>query len=100
MRICFPLHHNKNVIFSNLKRICIDIPQVRPPKVPIPDPGPFVHLESLATILQLTATLPARLPVRDELQSLASKALDAALADLGDGVELQRDHVGTGGAHA
>jgi hypothetical protein len=100
MRICFPLHRNKNVIFANLRKICIDIPQLPPRKLPIPDPGPYAHLESLATILELTASLPAQLPMRSELQGVASKALDAAVADLGEGVELQKDHVTATGAHA
>ena len=92
MKICFQLPSSKNVIFPLINRsFCIELPQLEPRPLPKGDPGPFVHLQSLATILQLTSLLPEQLPMRNELHGLASRALDAAVADLG--VQLQKEDV-------
>jgi hypothetical protein len=87
-RICLPLPSKKGQIFLG-RRFCIDIPQVKPP-VRIPDPGPLAHLESLATMVALAESLPETLSMRGDLQKLATHALEAAAADLGDDVKLER----------
>jgi hypothetical protein len=87
-RICLPLPSKKGQIFLG-RRFCIDLPQVKPP-FRIPDPGPLAHLDSLATIVALAESLPETLPARGELQNLANRALEAAAADLGDDIKLER----------
>lgn len=91
-RICLPLKAPKGAIFadlSNRPQFCFYLPVTRPRR-PGRDPGPLDHLESLATIVQLTDSLPERLPMREELRSAATRALDAAVADLGSDVKLHR----------
>jgi hypothetical protein len=90
MKICLQLPSSKGVIFPLINRsFCIELLQVELPRLPPEDP--LGHLQSLATILQLTSSLPEQLPMRNELHGLASRALDAAVADLG--VQLQKEDV-------
>jgi hypothetical protein len=95
MKVCFPLHRKRGVIFRDLQTLCVDLDPPSVLSAPlVRTPAPFVHLQSLATILTLTSSLPEQLPMRNELRSLALRALDAAVADLGDDVQLGKEDVG------
>ena len=66
-----------------------------PGELPHDGPRPFDQLRSLAAIVNLAASLPEQLPMREELRRVATRALDAALADLGDDVKLHKVEVGS-----
>ena len=59
-KICLLVPTRKGKIFElKNKMICFDLNQEKPrlPRAP----GPFVHLQSLATIVDLAASLPEKL---------------------------------------
>jgi hypothetical protein len=87
-KICLHLPHKKNHIFLG-KLFCIYLYQEKP-RFRIPDPGPLEHLQSLANMIDLAESLPETLPMRGDLQKLTTRALEAAVADLGDDVKLER----------
>jgi len=82
------------VIFNNLKDLCVDV--VVPdyiPRLPRERPRPFEQIASLAAIVTLAESLPEQLPMREELRRVATRALDAAVTDLGDDVKLHKAEV-------
>jgi hypothetical protein len=95
-RLCFPVKRSKGEVFAdlNLKQFCVEVPElVVTPIDPAagPRPEPWKQIGALTTIVELTALLPERLAMRDELRNLATRALEAAVADLGDDVTLHHD---------
>jgi hypothetical protein len=87
-KICLNLPHSKKRIFLG-KLFCISLDQEKP-RFRIPGPGPLEHIQSLANMADLAESLPETLPMRGDLQKLTTRALEAAVADLGDDVKLER----------
>jgi hypothetical protein len=92
LQLCIPIHRSPGTALLNQHEFCIPIDLQYVPRdrigPPIPPEDPFLHLQALGTIAQLAASLSDRIPMRQELVEVATRALESAVAGLGDGFHL------------
>jgi hypothetical protein len=68
--------------------ICVPILYPIPPIRPIPPEETWEQIRTLATIVELAGSLPNQNPLREELHTSAIRALEEAVGELGDGVQI------------
>jgi hypothetical protein len=88
-QICLPIRRAHEEISLD-RVICIPLYLQPLPEAgkPIPPDDRFAHLQALGTIAQLAASLADVTPMRQELLEVSQRALENAVADLGDGARL------------
>ena len=97
--VCFRVMRPSTVVHSSTESeptpfvtLCFKIPP--PPQGPTGhDPEPpewpgWARIQVLATITELASSLPEETPMSKELHNLSTRALESAVAELGEGVYL------------
>lgn len=100
LRFCYTPRNPDGGLVQDRNRVCkiIAVEDVVPPDVPFrpvprwergPRPEPWVvEIQKLGAIVQAISQLSEAMPMRQELQDVARKTLDVAVAELGDDVAL------------